>query len=202
MLKGRKGGIVSLTEKALSHGIKADDILHKALIPAINDVGELFDKGKYFLPQLISSAETMEQSIQLLEPHLATGRSEDDAPVIVVATVEGDIHDIGKNLVVLMLKNYGFKVIDLGKNVPKETIIKTAIDEKADIIGLSALMTTTMNEMKNVVSYGKEQGYKGKFMVGGAVVTEEYCKEIGADGYSADASEAVKVAKRLLEDKK
>ena len=97
-----------------------------------------------------------------------------------------------------MLKNYGFRVIDLGKNVPKETIIKTAIEEKADIIGLSALMTTTMNEMKNVVSYGKEQGYKGKFMIGGAVVTEEYRQEIGADGYSADASEAVKVARKLV----
>ncbi|MBQ7583703.1 MAG: homocysteine S-methyltransferase family protein [Lachnospiraceae bacterium] len=198
VLKGRKGVIGALTEKALGDGIDAHDILDNALIPAINDVGELFDKGKYFLPQLIASAETMEQSIQILEPHLATGGAGDDAPVVVMATVEGDIHDIGKNLVVLMLKNYGFKVIDLGKNVPKETIIKTAMDEKADIVGLSALMTTTMNEMKNVVSYGREQGYKGKFMVGGAVVTEEYCKEIGADGYSADASEAVKVAKRLV----
>lgn len=197
VLKGRKQTITELTDKALKEGITAKDILDNALIPAINDVGELFDKGRYFLPQLIASAETMEQSIQILEPHLATGRAGDDAPVVVVATVEGDIHDIGKNLVVLMLKNYGFRVIDLGKNVPKEKIIQTAIDENAAIIGLSALMTTTMNEMKNVVSYGKEQGYKGKFMVGGAVVTEEYCKEIGADGYSADASEAVKVAKTL-----
>ncbi len=198
VLKGRKGAIEEMTKTALSSGTKANDILDNALIPAINDVGELFDKGRYFLPQLIASAETMELSIKVLEPHLASAGSSDDAPVIVIATVEGDIHDIGKNLVVLMLKNYGFKVIDLGKNVPKETIIKTAIEEDAKIIGLSALMTTTMNEMKNVVSYGKEQGYKGKFMVGGAVVTEEYCKEIGADGYSADASEAVKVAKSLL----
>lgn len=198
VLKGRKGAIVDMTEDALKRGAAADDILNNALITAINDVGELFDKGKYFLPQLIASAETMENSIQILEPYLASGGADDDAPVIVVATVEGDIHDIGKNLVVLMLKNYGFKVIDLGKNVPKETIIKTAIDEKADIIGLSALMTTTMNEMKNVVAYGKEQGYTGKFMIGGAVVTDEYRQEIGADGYSADASEAVKVAKTLV----
>ncbi len=199
VLKGRKSKIQEMTSAALSSGRAAKEILDNALIPAINDVGELFDKGKYFLPQLIGSAETMELSIKVLEPYLSSGGAGDDAPVIVVATVEGDIHDIGKNLVVLMLKNYGFRVIDLGKNVPKETIIKTAMDEKASIIGLSALMTTTMNEMKNVVAYGKAQGYKGKFMIGGAVVTEEYKKEIGADGYSADASEAVKVAKRLLE---
>ncbi len=198
VLKGRKDAIQEMTEQALAKGIPADDILDNALIPAINDVGELFDKGRYFLPQLIASAETMEQSIKILEPFLATGGSDDNAPVIVIATVEGDIHDIGKNLVVLMLKNYGFRVIDLGKNVPKEVIIKTAIGEKADIIGLSALMTTTMNEMKNVVAFGKEQGYNGKFMVGGAVVTDEFRQEIGADGYSEDASEAVKVAKQLL----
>lgn len=197
VMKGRKNGIGDMTRAALEAGTAAKDILDNALIPAINDVGELFDKGRYFLPQLIASAETMEQSIKILEPHLATGGSDDNAPVIVMATVEGDIHDIGKNLVVLMLKNYGFRVIDLGKNVPKETIIRTAIEEKADIIGLSALMTTTMNEMRNVVAYGREQGYGGKFMIGGAVITEEYRQEIGADGYSADASEAVKVAKRL-----
>ena len=197
VMKGRKNGIRDMTRAALEAGTAAKDILDNALIPAINDVGELFDKGRYFLPQLIASAETMEQSIKILEPHLATGDSDDNAPVIVMATVEGDIHDIGKNLVVLMLKNYGFRVIDLGKNVPKETIIRTAIEEKADIIGLSALMTTTMNEMRNVVAYGREQGYGGKFMIGGAVITEEYRQEIGADGYSADASEAVKVAKRL-----
>ena len=197
VMKGRKNGIRDMTRAALEAGTAAKDILDNALIPAINDVGELFDKGRYFLPQLIASAETMEQSIKILEPHLATGGSDDNAPVIVMATVEGDIHDIGKNLVVLMLKNYGFRVIDLGKNVPKETIIRTAIEEKADIIGLSALMTTTMNEMRNVVAYGREQGYGGKFMIGGAVITEEYRQEIGADGYSADASEAVKVAKRL-----
>ncbi|MBQ8956875.1 MAG: homocysteine S-methyltransferase family protein [Lachnospiraceae bacterium] len=198
VLKGRKATIKELTEAELKDGGQAKDILDNALIPAINEVGELFDKGKYFLPQLIASAETMEMSIEILEPYLSTGGADDDAPVIVIATVEGDIHDIGKNLVVLMLKNYGFRVIDLGKNVPKEKIAETAINEKADIVGLSALMTTTMNEMRNVVNYAKEQGYKGKFMIGGAVVTEEYCNEIGADAYSADASEAVKVAKKLL----
>ena len=197
VLKGKKDQIEEITRKALDEGISADEILNQSLIPAINDVGELFDKGKYFLPQLIASAETMEKSISLLEPYLTTDQSDDDQRTIVMATVEGDIHDIGKNLVVLMLKNYGFRVIDLGKNVPKETIVAEAIKERADIIGLSALMTTTMNEMKNVVKYAKEAGYTGRIMVGGAVVTEDYCQEIGADGYSADASEAVKVARSL-----
>ena len=200
VLKGRKGTIEDITNKALESGAQTKDILDNALIPAINEVGELFDKGKYFLPQLIASAETMEMSIGVLEPYLATGSSDEDAPAVVIATVEGDIHDIGKNLVVLMLKNYGFHVFDLGKNVPKETIVDTAIAEKASIIGLSALMTTTMNEMRNVVSYAKERGYKGKIMVGGAVVTEDFCWDIGADGYSADASEAVKVAKRIVQE--
>lgn len=199
VLKGRKNVIRDITEKALRDGIKAEDILDSALITAINDVGELFDKGRYFLPQLIASAETMELSIGVLEPYLAEGSAGEDAAVVVIATVEGDIHDIGKNLVVLMLKNYGFRVIDLGKNVPKEVIVDTAIKEDAAIIGLSALMTTTMNEMRNVVNYAKERAYKGKIMVGGAVVTEEFCWDIGADGYSEDASGAVKVAKSIVE---
>ncbi|MCR5746709.1 MAG: homocysteine S-methyltransferase family protein [Lachnospiraceae bacterium] len=200
VLKGRRNSIKDITEKALKEGCKAKDILDNALIPAINDVGELFDKGRYFLPQLIASAETMESSIKLLEPYLAADNAEEDTAVVVMATVEGDIHDIGKNLVVLMLKNYGFKVIDLGKNVPKEAIIDTAVKEGAAIVGLSALMTTTMNEMRNVVKYAGECGYKGKIMVGGAVVTEDFCWEIGADGYSADASDAVKVAKKIAEE--
>ncbi|MBQ7425311.1 MAG: cobalamin-dependent protein, partial [Lachnospiraceae bacterium] len=113
-------------------------------------------------------------------------------------TVKGDIHDIGKNLVALMLKNYGFDVIDLGKDVPKEDIIKSAAANNASIIALSALMTTTMKEMKNVIDYAKEQNIGAKIIVGGAVVTPEYAKEIGADGYSADAADTVRVVKKLL----
>ena len=115
-----------------------------------------------------------------------------------MATVEGDIHDIGKNLVVLMLKNYGYRVVDLGKDVPKETIIETAIREKADIIALSALMTTTMQEMKHVIEYAREKGVTAKVMIGGAVITQEYADEIGADGYSKDAAQAVRVAMQVL----
>ena len=164
-------------------------------------MGELFDKGKYFLPQLIASAEAMKNAIGVLEPLLLKERNGDDMPVVVIATVEGDIHDIGKNLVVLMLKNYGFQVIDLGKDVSGEEIIRAARENDADIIALSALMTTTMQRMREVVARVREENLKAKVMIGGAVITQEYADEIGADGYSADAAEAVKLAQRLVREK-
>ena len=169
------------------------------LLPAINEVGELFDKGKYFLPQLIGSAEAMKNAIEVLEPLLLNESDAENMPVVVIATVEGDIHDIGKNLVALMLKNYGFRVIDLGKDVPKEEIIKAAKENDAKIIALSALMTTTMQRIREVIAYAHEQKVNAKIMIGGAVITQEYADEIGADGYSRDAAEAVKVAKCLTE---
>lgn len=125
-------------------------------------------------------------------------RAIDEGETIVIATVEGDIHDIGKNLVALMLKNYGFRVVDLGKDVPKEDIVQAAIDEKADIIALSALMTTTMMRMKDVVELVKEKQLKTKVIIGGAVITQSYADEIGADGYSKDAADAVRLVQRLL----
>ncbi len=198
VLKGNRKQIVAHTRDAIANGREPSDILNEMLLPAIQETGELFDKGKYFLPQLIASAEAMKLSIEYLEPLLASGESRQEMPVIVVATVAGDIHDIGKNLVVMMLKNHGFRVIDLGKDVPREVIIEKAREYNAAIIGLSALMTTTMQEMRLVVALAKEQKLKAKIMIGGAVITEEYKEEIGADGYSRDAAEAVKVAKQLL----
>lgn len=198
VLKGNKGTVVAKTKEAIEQGEEASVLLNDILIPAINEVGDLFDKQKYFLPQLIASAETMKIAIDYLEPYLQSGNDNDNLPTIVIATVEGDIHDIGKNLVALMLKNYGYRVIDLGKDVPKETIIETAIQEKADVIALSALMTTTMQEMRHVIEYAKEKGVNAKVIIGGAVITEDYAEEIGADGYSKDAAEAVKLVKRLL----
>ncbi len=197
VIKGNEQAICELTKKALDAGEAPDAILNSALIAAINEVGELFEKGRYFLPQLIASAKTMEAAISLIEPLLKQDSENTDAPVIVIATVEGDIHDIGKNLVTLMLKNYGFRVTDLGKNVPKEQIVDTAIELDADIICLSALMTTTMKEMENVIKYAKEKNCRARFMIGGAVITQEYADEIGADAYSTDASDAVRVAKRI-----
>lgn len=198
VMKGNKKSIVSLTKQALESGIKPKELLDQALLVAINEVGDLFDKGIYFLPQLIASAESMKLAIEYLEPMLMDGQGDLNLGTIVIATVEGDIHDIGKNLVALMLKNYGFKVIDLGKDVSKETIIESAINENADIIALSALMTTTMQQMKHVIEFAKERGVQAKIMVGGAVITQDYADEIGADGYSKDAAEAVKVAKYVL----
>lgn len=197
VLKGNRQGISAITENALRQGEDPQLLLNQVLLPAINEVGELFDKGKYFLPQLIGSAEAMKNAIEVLEPLLLKEREGTDMPVVVIATVEGDIHDIGKNLVALMLRNHGFQVIDLGKDVPKEKIIQAAREYNAAIIALSALMTTTMQRMREVVVYAREQGIQSKIMIGGAVITKEYAEEIGVDGYSRDAAEAVKLAKRL-----
>ena len=198
-VKGKSGHVLELVEEELKKGTEPSEIIDKYLIAAINYVGELFEQKKYFLPQLIASAETMEKAINRLEPLLEAARGNEKLATIVVATVKGDIHDIGKNLVALMLKNYGYHVIDLGKDVETQTILDTAKAENASIIGLSALMTTTMMEMKEVVDEAKKQGVKAKIIIGGAVVTESFAEEIGADGYSADAREAVKVVNRLLE---
>lgn len=198
VLKGNKKQIAEHTKISMENGREAADILDELLLPAINKVGELFDKGKYFLPQLIASAEAMKLAIEYLEPFLAKGQASEEMPVVVIATVQGDIHDIGKNLVALMLKNYGFQVIDLGKDVPREVIVEEAVRRNAKIIALSALMTTTMQEMKRVVDYVREKKISAKIMIGGAVITDDYAKEIGADGYSKDAAEAVRVAKQLL----
>lgn len=198
VLKGNGRSIVEDTKKALNEGHEAKELLDNVLLPAINEVGELFDKGKYFLPQLIASAEAMKTSIEYLEPLLDTGQSDQEMPTVVIATVEGDIHDIGKNLVALMLKNYGFKVIDLGKDVPKEKIIEAAREHHAQVIALSALMTTTMQQMRHVIKYAKECEVPAKIIVGGAVITQEYADEIGADGYSKDAADAVKLTQRIL----
>ena len=199
VLKGNGNSIVEATKKALSEGHEARELLDNVLLKAINEVGELFDKGKYFLPQLIASAEAMKASIEYLEPMLMTGGTDREMPTVVIATVEGDIHDIGKNLVALMLKNYGFKVIDLGKDVPKEKIIEAAREHNAQVIALSALMTTTMQQMRHVIDYAKENKMDAKIIVGGAVITQDYADEIGADGYSKDAADAVKLTKRILQ---
>ena len=198
VLKGKKNTIAEETEKLLSAGADAGELLNNSLLPAINDVGDFFDKGKYFLPQLIASAEAMKNAIEILQPKLLQEHDKQDMPTICFATVEGDIHDIGKNLVVLMLQNYGYNVVDLGKDVAKEAIVEKAMETNASIIGLSALMTTTMQEMKAVVDYAKERDCKAKIIIGGAVITEDYKEQIGADGYAKDAAEAVKVVQKLL----
>ena len=189
---------MDLVKKAVADGLKPEQIINDYLISAINEVGELFNEKKYFLPQLIGSANAMKMAIDYLEPLMEKKDSGENMPTLVIATVEGDIHDIGKNLVVLMLKNYGYNVIDMGKDVPCEDIVDRAIAEDAAIIGLSALMTTTMMRMKDVVNICKEKGCKSKVIIGGACITQSFADEIGADGYSKDAAECVKLVERLL----
>lgn len=201
VLSGYKKKIQGHIETALLQGHKASNILNECLIPAINLVGDYFSSQKYFLPQLMMSADTMRAGIDMLEPLLLeenTGKAA--GPLVVLATVKGDIHDIGKNLVAMMMKNYGFRVIDLGKDVEAARIIETARTKNADIIGLSALMTTTMQEMKQVIALAKEAGLRAKIILGGAAVTADFAAQIGADGYSEDAIGAVELVKKLMED--
>ena len=195
-----KGNGVSVLEGAkaeLAKGTKPEEIINNYLIPAINEVGKLFNDNRYFLPQLIRSANTMKTAIDYLEPMLGKNETQEQLPTIVIATVKGDIHDIGKNLVALMLKNYGYPVIDMGKDVETEAIIDKAIKVNAGFICLSALMTTTMMRMGDVIELAKERGCNAKIIVGGACITEEFAKEIGADGFGKDAAECVKVVAAL-----
>ena len=200
VLKGNKGNILKEVDKALAAGEEPGAIINGQLIPAINEVGVLFDKQIYFLPQLISSAQTMQHAIEYLEPMLSKDKDAEPKATIIIATVECDIHDIGKNLVALMLRNYGYRVLDLGKDVAADIIVDTALKENAQIIGLSALMTTTMMRMKDVVELAKERGCNSRIIVGGAAITQSFADEIGADGYSPDAADCVKLVERLLEE--
>ena len=203
VLQGDRDNIKTILELALKEGLSAQDAVEQRLVPAIMQVGELFDKKIYYLPQLIQSAETVKAAFEFLEPLLAAGpQPAKKKAIAVLATVKGDIHDIGKNIVGLMLKNCGFIVHDLGKDVSAEDIVQKADETKAELVGLSALMTTTMVEMKHVISLARSKGVASRFMIGGAVVNEQYAQEIGADGYAADAHAAVKLAERLVHEKK
>lgn len=200
VVKGNKDAILDDVKKALDEGAKPKDIIDNDLIPAVNKVGELFEQKKYFLPQLIAGATAMDMAINYITPLLGESKGP-SKETVVMATVEGDIHDIGKNLVCLMLRNYGYNVIDLGKDVPLEVIIKAAKENNASVIGLSALMTTTMMKMKDVVDFVRKNKLDYKVIIGGAVVSQNFADEIGADGYSKDANEAVKLVEKLLTDK-
>ena len=197
IINGIRDDIKLAVKAALDSGLKPTDILENMMIPAIVHVGDLYEKKEYFLPQLIASAETMKMGFTVLEPLLNSANREKKGKIL-FATVEGDIHDIGKNIVILMLRNYGFEVIDLGKDVKASKIIEIAEKEKPDIIALSALMTTTMIRMPEVIEQAKLSAVKAAFMVGGAVVTEDWAQSIGAH-YSANGVEAVKKAQELID---
>lgn len=196
IMNGDRENILPLIEKALSTGVSAQDLVDTIMIPSIVRVGDLYEKKIYFLPQLMSAAEAMKKALAYLEPHLKKGSAGNKGKII-LATVKGDIHDIGKNIVALLLRNYGYYVIDLGKDVAAETIIAKAKEENSDVIALSALMTTTMINMKDVITLARANGIQKPFMIGGAVVTEAYAKSIGAS-FASDGVEAVKVVERLI----
>lgn len=198
IIEGRQSEVMPLVELALEKGEEPFYIVQQRLIPAITVVGEKYERKEYFLPQLLKAAETMQMAFARLKPLLEEGNTAKERPVIIMATVEGDIHDIGKNIVILMLSNHGFEVIDLGKDVSSEKIVEAAENNKASLIGLSALMTTTMVRMEETISLLKEKGLPIKVMIGGAVVTQDYAESIGAAGYAADAVGSVRIAKQIL----
>lgn len=196
VLDGEKEGIVALVEEALREGRGPLEILDGSLIPAIEEVGRLFGEGIYFLPQLILSAEAMQQAFRRLKPELARIDAGPRLGTIVMATVEGDIHDIGKNICNILLENHGFRVVDLGRDVPAEAVLAAVKKEKAQVVGLSALMTTTMPQMKKVIEMFRREGLDVPVIIGGAATDPAYAREIGAAGHGRDAAEAVAVAKK------
>ncbi len=197
VLEGNRDDMEAILSRALEAGGEARKLVDEHMIPAITEVGVLFDRREYFLPQLIASAEAMKKGIAWLEPWLAgAAPTKKEKGRIIIATVEGDVHDIGKNIVALMLKNQGYTVTDLGKDVPAATIISEAVRLKPAVIALSALMTTTMVKMADVIDLARKQAVDCRFMVGGAVVTKGYAESIGAH-YAKDGVEAVRVADEL-----
>jgi 5-methyltetrahydrofolate--homocysteine methyltransferase len=199
VVEGDTAGITEKIRRALDASLAPRGVVDEFLIPAIEKVGELYERQEYFLPQLIMSADTMREGFGVLKPLLAKEAAQEPLATVVLATVQGDVHDIGKNIVGLMLQNYGFRVVDLGKDVPAEKILDAAQENEARLVGLSALMTTTMINMRPVIALAKERGMDTlKFMVGGAVVDQHFADEIGADGYAEDAMAAVRLARVLI----
>ena len=184
---------------ALAAGLNPEAILKDGLIAAMGEVGRLFEENEYFVPEMLVAARAMQGGLAILKPHLAAGGSI-SAGKAVVGTVKGDLHDIGKNLVAMMLEGAGFEVIDLGTDVTPDKFVKAVIEHKPHVIGMSALLTTTMPSMSGTVKALQEAGVRDqvKVMIGGAPVTDGFARQIGADGYSPDASSAVRLAKSLV----
>jgi trimethylamine corrinoid protein len=200
IIEGNKEEAVVLAKEALEKNIDLNEVLEKGYVPGIQRVGDLWEKGEYFLPELITSAECMKAAMNILQPELEKAQIQTQSKgKVIIGTVEGDIHDIGKNLVSSMLSANGFEVLDLGADVKLENFIEKAEEENADFICLSALLTTTMLGQKRVVELMKDKNLSGriKVLVGGAPVNKKWADDIGADGYGENAMVAVKVAKKL-----
>lgn len=198
VVKG-SSGIAKVVQALLDQGIEAMTIINDGLIKGLNEVGEKYEKGVFFLPQLMRSAEVSQQAFDLLEGYLQSGEGFQKG-TLVIGTVKGDIHDIGKNMVAVMVKNHGYRVIDLGKNVPAETFVDAVLEYNAEFLGLSALMTTTMQEIPGVIAQIREKSPNTKVIIGGAVITEEFAEEAGADGFGRDAVQTVKLMDDFLKE--
>ena len=201
LIDGDPDVTIELVQKALDAGMEPMTIVRSGLMAGMNVVGENFSSGEFFLPDLIIAADCMKKAMELIEPELVMRQQSIETPgIVVIGTVKGDIHEIGKSLVATMLSANGFKVIDLGVDTPSEKFIQTVKESGANLVGLSALLTTTMTMQREIIKGLKEAGIRDqvKVMVGGAPVTRSWAEEIGADGYAEDAMGAVNLAKRLV----
>jgi len=199
VLSGDEERAAELTQKALSEGMEPAKILNEALVPAMDVVGKEYEEGKRYIPEMLISAEAMKAAMEVLRPKLVETGVKPRGKVV-IGTVEGDLHDIGKNLVAMMLEGAGFEVVDLGTEVTAERFVQAVREHKPDLLGMSALLTTTMVHMPEVIEALKREGLRDgvKVIVGGAPVTQEYAEKIGADGYAEDATRATKLVLRLL----
>lgn len=203
MKKGKSKDVQALVQQALDEGIEASVILDEGLLAAMNEIGIRFKAGEAFVPEVLVAARAMNKGLEILKPHLAEGGIEEKG-VAILGTVKGDLHDIGKNLVKIMVEGKGINVIDLGVDVSEEKFVEAVNEYHPQLVMMSALLTTTMPEMKVVIKALEEAGLRDqvRVMVGGAPVTESYCAEIGADKYTEDATGASEEALKLLEEMK
>ncbi|MBM4306957.1 MAG: cobalamin-binding protein [Deltaproteobacteria bacterium] len=200
--QGKMDEVKKLTQEALDAGISANTILKEGLIQAMDRIGVRFKNGEVYIPEVLIAARAMHAGMAILKPILSKS-TESLASKVLIGTVKGDLHDIGKNLLIMMLEGGGFDVVDLGIDVPQEKFIEAIRQHQPQVMGMSALLTTTMREMKNTIQAVEQAGLRGKvkLIVGGAPVTEKFAKEIGADGYAPDAASAVDLVKSVLRAK-
>jgi 5-methyltetrahydrofolate--homocysteine methyltransferase len=198
ILDGDRDAVTEGVQEALDEGVSPEKILKEGLIAAMGEVGRLYEEGEYFVPEMLIAARAMQAGLQLLKPHLV---DTDIKPTgkVVIGTVQGDLHDIGKNLVAMMMEGAGFEIVDLGTDVPASDFVTAVTENDANIVALSALLTTTMPQQQSVIDALVEAGMRDqvKVLVGGAPVTSDYAEKIGADGYAPDAGQAAQLAKKL-----
>jgi len=197
VIKGDQNGTVEMTKAALAENIGAKAILDEGLIGAMNTIAERWKRNDVYIPEVLIAARAMKSGMTVLEPELSKAGIEPIGKCL-IGTVQGDLHDIGKNLVIMMLKGAGYEVIDIGIDIPPEKFVEEAKAANAEVVGMSALLTTTMPALEKTVKALKDSGIKAKLIVGGAPVTQGFADKIGADGYSADAASAVDLVKSIL----